>query len=157
MSPGAARQLAASRRDARPAIALLLDVPTWDEPDSPVNGHAAASNGQGGGGRAAAVPAAAERPAESAGNGSVGGAVKGDSGGADRGRAGRGRNRAANGAGQPSLSETGQAAAILRAAGWRVACVDAGTPLPVAWQQLAVPATAKPPVPETGALPGAAV
>jgi len=166
LSPGTARQLAASRRDARPAIALLLDVPTWDEPDGPVNGHAAngtrggqaaASNGQGGGGRAAAVPAATERPAEPAGNGS-GGAVKGEvGGGADRGRAGRGRNRAANGAAQPSLSETGQAAAILRAAGWRVACVDAGTPLQVAWQQLGVPASAKPPVPETGALPGAAV
>jgi len=118
---------------------------------------AAASNGQGGGGRAAAVPAATERPAEPAGNGS-GGAVKGEvGGGADRGRAGRGRNRAANGAAQPSLSETGQATAILRAAGWRVACVDAGTPLQVAWQQLGVPASAKPPVPETGALPGAAV
>ena len=58
-------------------------------------------------------------------------------GGTDRGRAGRGRNRAGDGAAQPSLSETGQAAAILRAAGWRVACVDAGTPLQVAWQQLA--------------------
>jgi Protein of unknown function DUF58 len=178
LSPGTARQLAASRRDARPAIALLLDVPTWDEPDGPVNGHAAngtrggqaaASNGQGGGGRAAAVPAATERPAEPAGNGSGGETVKGDSeegrgagrgaggGGADRGRAGRGRNRAANGAAQPGLSETGQAAAILRAAGWRVACADAGTPLQVAWQQLGVPASAKPPVPETGALPGAAV
>jgi uncharacterized protein (DUF58 family) len=178
LSPGTARQLAASRRDARPAIALLLEVPTWDEPDGPVNGHAAngtrggqaaAGNGQGGGGRSAAVPAATERPAETAGNGSGGEAVKGDSeegrgggrgaggGGADRGRPGRGRNRAANGAAQPSLSETGQAAAILRAAGWRVACVDAGTPLQVAWQQLGVPASAKPPVPETGALPGAAV
>jgi hypothetical protein len=183
LSPGAARQLAASRRDARPAIALLLDVPTWDEPpDSPVSGHAASgtpggqaasSNGQGGGGRAAAAPVPAERQAQPTGGGSRGGAVKGDSeegrgegrgggrgaggGGTDRGRAGRGRNRAANGAGQPSLSETGQAAAILRAAGWRVACVDAGTPLQAAWQQLAVPAAAKPPVPEAGARPGAAV
>ena len=179
LSPGAARQLAASRRDARPAIALLLDVPTWDEPDSPVNGRAAngtrggqaaGSNGQGGGGRAAAVTAPAERPAEPAGNG-TGVAVNGDSeegrgGGREPGggRAGRGRNRAADGAGQPGLSETGQAAAILRAAGWRVACVDAGTPLQAAWQQLAVPATAKPPptspspfTPEAGARPGAAV
>jgi hypothetical protein len=177
LSPGAARQLAASRRDARPAIALLLDVPTWDEPPgSPVNsqvasgtpgGQVASSNGHGGGGRAVAEPAAAERPAEPAGNGSGGGAVKGDSegemgrraggGGTDRGPAGRGRNRAGHGAAQPSLSETGQAAAILRAAGWRVACVDAGTPLQTAWQQLGVPAAAKPPAPETGAIPGAAV
>jgi uncharacterized protein (DUF58 family) len=183
LSPGAARQLAASRRDARPAIAVLLDVPTWDEPlGSPVNGQvasgtpggqAASSNGHAGGGRAAAEPAA-ERQAQPTGNGSSsGGAVKGDSeggrgegrgggrgaggGGTDRGRAGRGRNRAGDGAAQPSLSETGQAAAILRAAGWRVACVDAGTPLQTAWQQLGVPAAAKPPAPETGAIPGAAV
>jgi uncharacterized protein (DUF58 family) len=106
LSPGAARQLAASRRDAGPAIAVLLAVSTW----------AGAGQDQG---------AAAAR----------------------------------NGASGPA--ETEQAAAILRAAGWRVACLDASTPLPAAWQQLtAYPAA--PPVPSVtrpgaaAALPGAA-
>ena len=144
----------------------------------------ASANGHAGDGAAAAGPSGAERTgtertgtertgtertgtertgAESGGNGSVA-AVAADHGAADYVRAGRGRNRAANGAGQPGLSETGQAAAILRAAGWRVACADAATPLQVAWQQLGVPAAAKPPptspspfTPETGARPGAAV
>jgi hypothetical protein len=40
------------------------------------------------------------------------------------------------GAGSP---ETDQAAMILRAAGWRVATVDASTPLAAAWQQLSLP------------------
>jgi uncharacterized protein (DUF58 family) len=147
LSPGAARQLAASRRDARPAIALLLDVPTWDESaDSPTTstvygGPAAAPDGQTaaggrlGGGTAAAGP----------GNGST-----------PDGRAGPGRGvkgRAAS----TVLSETDQAAAILTAAGWRVARLDASTPLQVAWQQLAAPTVAKPPVAQPGALPGAAV
>jgi hypothetical protein len=41
-------------------------------------------------------------------------------------------------AGTIDLDETGQAAMILRAAGWRVAVIDAATPLAVAWQQLAM-------------------
>lgn len=189
LSPGAARQLAASRRDARPAIALLLDVSTWDElPGSPVNGRV--PNGTPGGqatgasanGRAVTAPAAAGRNdavrtgTERADAGRTGsgrttgadptgaeataaertshrGAADGDT---DHGRPGRGKGRG-NGAARPSLSETGQAAAILRAAGWRVACVDASTPLQAAWQQLAAPAAAKPPVPEAGARPEAAV
>jgi len=32
--------------------------------------------------------------------------------------------------------ETGAAAAVLQSAGWRVASVDASTPLAVAWQRL---------------------
>jgi len=39
-------------------------------------------------------------------------------------------------AAQSSSAETGPAAAVLRAAGWRVVTVDAATPLAVAWQQL---------------------
>jgi uncharacterized protein (DUF58 family) len=37
---------------------------------------------------------------------------------------------------EASLAETAAAAAVLRAAGWRVVTVDASTPLAVAWQQL---------------------
>jgi uncharacterized protein (DUF58 family) len=92
LSAGAARQLAASRRDAGPAIALLLAVSSWS---------GAASDG----GSAAA--------------------------------------------------ETDQAAAILRAAGWRVACVDSTTQLAAAWQQLAI-FPALPRVVPAGTLPGAA-
>ena len=73
MSPGVARQLAASRHDSGPAIALLLAVSTWAAP------------------------------------------------------------------GPGSDEETDQAAGILRAAGWRVARLDASTQLAVAWQQIGTP------------------
>jgi uncharacterized protein (DUF58 family) len=72
LTAGTARQLAASRRDSGPAIAVLLAVSTWSNPAG------------------------------------------------------------------PGSAETDQAAAILRAAGWRVVCLDASTPLAVAWQQLAL-------------------
>jgi uncharacterized protein (DUF58 family) len=100
LSAGAARQLAASRRDAGPAIAVLLAVSTW-----------------GGPGADPRFPAA-----ETA--------------------AGAGRSP-----GGPGAGETDQAAAILRAAGWRVACLDVTTPLAVAWQQLGL----SPAVPLRGA------
>lgn len=52
---------------------------------------------------------------------------------------GAANDRAANGGGAASESpETSQAAVILRAAGWRVATVDASTPLAAAWQRLAL-------------------
>jgi uncharacterized protein (DUF58 family) len=88
MSTGVARQLAASRRDAGPAIALLLAASTWT--------GSAASNGNGDGGKSAG-----QRP--------------------------------------PSAlpEDTRAAASILRAAGWRVLTIEAGTPLAAAWQQLA--------------------
>jgi hypothetical protein len=94
LSPGAARQLAASRRDTGPAIALLLAVSTWANP-------------------------AQDRRSASAAAGSPG----------------------PDGPQQP---ETDQAAAILRAAGWRVVCLDASSQLAVAWQQLGMPSS-KPP------------
>jgi uncharacterized protein (DUF58 family) len=100
LSAGAARQLAASRRDAGPAIALLLAVSTWSSPGPDQRGPADA---------AAAAPG---RPAGGSGT-----------------------------------AETDQAAAILRAAGWRVACLDVNTPLAVAWQQLGL----SPAVPLRGA------
>jgi uncharacterized protein (DUF58 family) len=109
LSAGAARQLAASRRDAGPAIALLLAVSTWSDkgPDRrpPVVGTPADR----------ADGAAADRPGRPAG--------------------------------RPGPAETDQAAAILRAAGWRVACLDVTTPLAVAWQQLGL----SPAVPVRGA------
>lgn len=45
---------------------------------------------------------------------------------------------AANGGAASESPETSQAAVILRAAGWRVATVDASTPLAAAWQRLAL-------------------
>jgi uncharacterized protein (DUF58 family) len=111
LSPGAARQLAASRRDAGPAIAILLAVSSWSNPAQ------AADGGRGG-------------PSQSA------------------------------------RAETDQAATILRAAGWRVACADASTQLAVTWQQLgALPSVsasaANPPplpgLPRMETRPGAAV
>jgi uncharacterized protein (DUF58 family) len=96
LSADAARQLAASRRDTGPALALLLAVSTWSGQD--------------------------RRPP---------------------GGDGAGRTPARSGP-----AETDQAAAILRAAGWRVACADASTQLAVAWQQLGM---------MSAKLPGAAV
>ena len=91
LSPGAARQLAASRRDSGPAIALLLAVSTWasQEQDRRAPGDPADRQGRG-------------------------------------------------------IAETDQAAAILRAGGWRVACIDASMQLAVAWQQLAMASPALP-------------
>ena len=86
LSPGAARQLAASRRDTGPAIALLLAVSTWANP------------------------------------------------GQDRQSARQPRTAP----GGWVAAETDQAAAILRAAGWRVVCLDASSQLAVAWQQLGI-------------------
>jgi len=37
---------------------------------------------------------------------------------------------------EAGLAETAAAAAVLKAAGWRVITVEASTPLAVAWQQL---------------------
>ncbi len=99
LSPGAARQLAASRRDTGPAIALLLAVSTWASPGQDRR-SASASAGTG------LRPDGSQRP------------------------------------------ETDEAAAILRAAGWRVACLDASTQLAVAWQQLGM-LSSKPPGPAT--------
>jgi uncharacterized protein (DUF58 family) len=112
LSPAAARQLAASRRNAGPAIALLLAVSTWSNP------------------------------------------AQDDDGGP-------------SGPSQSARAETDQAATILRAAGWRVACADASTQLAVVWQQLGAlpsvsPSAASPPRLPTGppsvqTRPGAAV
>jgi hypothetical protein len=78
-----ARQLAASRHDSGPAIALLLAVSTWATP------------------------------------------------------------------GPGSDEETDQAAGMLRAAGWRVARLDASTQLAIAWQQIGTPTSKLAPSPVT--------
>ncbi len=124
LSAGAARQLAASRRDAGPAIAMLLAVSTWG------------GKGQDQGGPADGRPGSSRAASGGAANG-----------GAADGRAADGR--AANGPGPAGPGETDEAAGILRAAGWRVACLDAATPLAVAWQHLAMSPSAPPP---TGSL-----
>ena len=51
--------------------------------------------------------------------------------------------------------ETGPAAAILRAAGWRVVSIDASTPLAAAWQQLAAFPAAPGPLGSAGRVSGA--
>jgi uncharacterized protein (DUF58 family) len=105
LSAGTARQLAASRRDAGPAIALLLAASTWSSPSGPAG--ALSPDGAANGRDANSARASTDRPS--------------------------------------ATGETDQAAGILRAAGWRVVCVDAHTPLPVAWQQLAMFPAAPPP------------
>ncbi len=113
MSAGVARQLAASRRDAGPAIALLLAVSTWS----------------------GSRPADASQPADAGQP-----AVPGLPGTSPNGSSAASNGLRARGAGRrpPRRSdETGPAAAILRAAGWRVVSIDASTPLAAAWQQLA--------------------
>jgi uncharacterized protein (DUF58 family) len=107
LSPGAARQLAASRRDTGPAIAVLLAVSTWASPGQDRRSASAAAG-------SSLRPDGSQHP------------------------------------------ETDEAAAILRAAGWRVACLDAGTQLAVAWQQLGMPSSKQPGPATLGAqkLPG---
>jgi uncharacterized protein (DUF58 family) len=132
LSVGAATQLAACRRDAGPAIALLLDVSSW--------------------GRQAGVVA----DPGAAGDDGTERAGRDDAGPGGAGHNGAGPARP-NGAGPGDSGETAPAAAILMAAGWRVTSVDASTPLPVAWQRLARYSTAAPPQPAPGSKPGAAV
>jgi uncharacterized protein (DUF58 family) len=76
-------------------------------------------------------------------NGHDGAGPAGD--GASRSRASRG-----------DAAETAGAAAVLMAAGWRVVSVDAGMPLAVAWQQLAMYSAAALGQPERRGAPGVA-
>jgi uncharacterized protein (DUF58 family) len=103
ISAAEARQLAVSRRDGCPAIAILLASSSWA--DSQVREKR---------GEDAGVPPRV--------NGNGAGPAAGNGGG--------------NGKTNPRPDETAAAAAVLRAAGWRVASVDASTPLALAWQRL---------------------
>jgi hypothetical protein len=132
LSAVTARQLATSRRDGGPAIALLLAVSTWSAP----------------GGRA-------EDPAAQPGPGrELDGTGQPDHAGEQPG----GQRRAANDAASRTAAhaETSQATAILSAAGWRVITVDAGMPLATAWRRVAGTDIASRPA-TVSDMPGAAV
>jgi uncharacterized protein (DUF58 family) len=133
LSAATARQLATSRRDGGPAIALLLAVSTWSAPGA--------------------------REKESAGLAEPG-QEPGEAGQPDRAGQQQGGQRraaaraAANGA--AARAETSQAAAILSGAGWRVITVDAGMPLATAWRRVAGPGLVARPA-KVSDMPGAAV
>jgi uncharacterized protein (DUF58 family) len=123
LSAAAARQLAASRHDGSPAIALLLAVSTWVSPVRTEAGQASASapaddSQRAGSGAAAASTAAATSTASP--NGTA----------ASNGQAAGRRRRSTE------SDETAPAAAVLRAAGWRVVSVDSATSLAMVWQRL---------------------
>ncbi|HTP17359.1 MAG TPA: DUF58 domain-containing protein [Streptosporangiaceae bacterium] len=107
LSAAQARELAASRRDGCPAIALLLAVSSWAEPPARDAGEQVRRRPD------AARPAAARTADRQAGPGAAG-----------------------NGRKVAGPDETAPAAAVLRAAGWRVMSVDASTSLALAWQRL---------------------
>jgi len=107
LSTDQAKEIAASRREGRQGIALLLATSTWaGQPDKGGDRQPAANMTEGASGLHAAQSASPQAEANGA-------AV---------------RNRVP--------TETAAAEAVLRAAGWRVTTVDATTPLAVAWQHL---------------------
>jgi uncharacterized protein (DUF58 family) len=131
-----ARQLAACRADGSQGIALLLDVSSWaDEALRASTQHAisapdgtAAGNGRPAGSAPNSESPATESPATDAAAGAspIPPQVLAD------GTAVAARGSAA----RPASAETTAAAAVLRSAGWHVTCIDASTPLAVAWQRL---------------------
>jgi uncharacterized protein (DUF58 family) len=132
LSAATARQLATSRRDGGPAIALLLAVSTWSAPGARQDADALAGPGR--------EPGEAGQQPDGAGHQQGGqrrGAAKGASGAA-------------------AHAETSQAAAILSGAGWRVITVDAGMPLATAWRRVAGTGLAARPA-KVSDMPGAAV
>jgi len=107
LSTDQAREIAASRREGRQGIALLLATSTWaGQPDRSVNRQPAANMTEDAGGLHAAQSASPQAEANGA-------AIP-----------------------SRAQAETAAAEAVLRAAGWRVTTVDATTPLAVAWQRL---------------------
>ncbi len=132
LSAAEAKQLAVCRREQCQGIALLLAASTWAVPaPAAPGGRNGKANGNGGNGQQADGGQPGEAAAAGNGTGS----------------------EQASGAGHPvSHEETAAAAAILRAAGWRVVSVDASTPLALAWQRL--PRLADKPAPAAAA-PGA--
>jgi hypothetical protein len=132
LSAAAARQLATSRRDGGPAIALLLAVSTWSAPGARKDSDALAGPGR--------EPGGAGQQPDGAGQ----------QGGQQRGAA------KAVASGAAAHAETGQAAAILSGAGWRVITVDAAMPLATAWRRVAGTGMATRPA-RISDMPGAAV
>jgi uncharacterized protein (DUF58 family) len=132
LSAAAARQLATSRRDGGPAIALLLAVSTWTAPGARKDAAALAGPGR--------EPGRAGQQPDGAGQ----------QGGQQRGAAKAVASSAA------AHAETSQAAAILSGAGWRVITVDAAMPLATAWRRVAGAGLAARPA-KVSDMPGAAV
>ncbi len=166
LSVEAAREMAAARRHGRQGIAILLAVSTWaaqpgragqsgqggqqHEPQAESTGT--------GGSTGAGGPEVTGGPVGAAGHGDQLGQVgqggqgkggqsrNGHQGPGAPGRKGNGKNGNGSWSAEPdgrvgrdaaaAHSDTAAAAAVFRAAGWRVVTVDASTPLAVAWQRL---------------------
>jgi uncharacterized protein (DUF58 family) len=141
LSAVTARQLATSRRDGGPAIALLLAVSTWSAPGAREQDSPAQAGPGGDLDRAGPQQDRAGEQADRAGQ---------QPGGQRRTAAQEKAGRAA------AHAETSQAAAILTAAGWHVITVDAGMPLATAWRRVAGMDIAARPV-TVSDMPGAAV
>jgi uncharacterized protein (DUF58 family) len=126
-----AQQLAACRGDGSQGIALLLDASSWADEAIRASSQQAMGTPDGaaaGDGQAAGrAPAAEGRATDSSAEASpIPPQVPAD-GSAVAARSSAGRTASA---------ETTAAAAVLRSAGWHVTCIDASTPLAVAWQRL---------------------
>jgi uncharacterized protein (DUF58 family) len=141
-----AQQLAACRAEGSQGIALLLDVSSWADEALRASSQqatttpdgAAAGNGRPGGSAPAADNPAADNPA--AGSPTNGSTANGSTAKASpippQAPADGTAVTARGSAGRPVSAETKAAAAVLRSAGWHVTCIDASTPLAVAWQRL---------------------
>lgn len=134
LSAEAATEIATARRHGAQGIALLLAVSTWaatstqparnGQADEPGQENQASHNG--GGDKERHESAEGGGPAlVTAASGQHAGVVRRTETRPDETQSGERRS-----------TETAAAAAILRAAGWRVISVDAATPLALAWQQL---------------------
>jgi uncharacterized protein (DUF58 family) len=118
LSESEARHLASCRNEGSQAIALLLAVNTWADPRW--------TSTLADGGKAGPWPSAGPGPGAAAGNGHshAGGQAPAD-------------QATANGESRPQRpDETTPAATVLRAAGWHVIRLEAGTPLVTSWQRL---------------------
>jgi uncharacterized protein (DUF58 family) len=157
LSADDAKAIATARRHGRQGIAILLAVSTWAAPagrQRPAGGHDGdAGTGAGNAGQAGlnGKEAQRDRPAKN-GQGAQNGIRPRNGSGTRNGRrpaqadhdaaqpAASGELRSAGtrraGSAGNGTAETAAAAAVLKAAGWRVITVDASTPLAVAWQQL---------------------
>jgi uncharacterized protein (DUF58 family) len=162
LTADAAREIATARRHGRQGIALLLAVPSWvAQPGRTAQARPTDQPSEAGGAGWASRPGetliAGEIPRytvpsqrhktdqnrnDQNGRGSTISQQFGDEAGAGASVAGEHAGApvppspAHVRAAQSWSAETGPAAAVLRAAGWRVITVDAATPLAVAWQQL---------------------
>ncbi len=109
LTADAARDIAATRREGRQGIALLLAVSTWT--GLPRDAAAGGSNGHRGQNGQSPDNAGGENAGSELAQPDLTTAYV-------------------------PPAETAAAEAVLRAAGWRVVTVDAATPLAVAWQRL---------------------